>query len=98
MKITKKQRKEIITQAKTELKQQDYLCIALSSAIADVLGVCCYSDIKDIQEYFPRFKKLTAIIHFHAKDEHAWWGKGDKQNRLRFLRYLLNGKLPKVKR
>ena len=98
MKITKKQRTAIIKTARKELDEWTYLCIALSSAIQKTLNVNCYSDTDDVQKYFPKFERSTAIRYFHGRDQYAWWKKTDKHNRLRFLRYLLTGKLPKVRK
>jgi hypothetical protein len=98
MKITKKQRKAIIKEAKNELVVWRYLCPSLSSAIANILGVYYPADIIYIRRIFPEFKRTTAVKYFNAKNEYAWWRGSDKRNRLRFLNYLLNGKLPKVKK
>jgi hypothetical protein len=98
MKITKKQRTEIIKKAGKNLIEWDYLCISLALAISSVLDVDYIPEITNIQEYFPKFDKSTAIKYFHARNEYTWWDSRDRQTRLRFLRYLLTGKLSKVRK
>jgi hypothetical protein len=101
MKVTRKQKEEII---KIAIKlQPDFLCHTLSYGIQQVLKVDCPSDPIAIQKYIPEFRRSVAIKHFSATRSVVWWdtspyderGTADSRNRLRFLRYLLTGKLPK---
>jgi len=98
MKVTKKQREEIIRKAQKEVSYEFYsmgICYALSLSIDNTLKVfTIYDEIKD---YIPKFKFSTAEKYFNAKkrEDGYWWARGDNKNRLAFLQYLLDGKLPK---
>jgi hypothetical protein len=97
MKLTKKQKKEIIESAKVILCTTgiDFgLCYALCQSIIKVLDIFVLYD--ELTSYFPKFKREIAIKHFKAKEGvWYWWPIEDKNNRLVFLQYLLDGKLPK---
>jgi hypothetical protein len=102
MKITKRQRMAIIKMAIDYIRSDGnhYLCNALSRAIQNTFHVSTRYSPEKIREYIPRFKQETAIKHFHAMGSFAWWftDTEGKKLRLRFLRYLLTGKLPKVRK
>jgi hypothetical protein len=106
MKITKRQRNKIIRYAIE--KQPDFLCNSLRIAIKDILKVDIKFEnrYKEIQKYIPEFKYSTAKKYFdtNADIKGPWWNSGnsihlpgtiDNINRLKFLNYLLTGKLPK---
>jgi len=99
MKISKKQHDEIINIAMNEIRSGNlnFLCIALALAINTVLNENYDSQIRAIKRYIPEFKQSVAIKYFHAHRTYTWWGstEKDRKTRIRFLRYLKNGKLPK---
>jgi hypothetical protein len=98
MKITKKQRKKIIMEAITKVKNGHmFLCIILAGIIRDKHTGRYMPKPQDIQKYIPEFKNSIAVKHFNAERKFYWWGmrEKDQRNRIRFLRYLLTGKLPK---
>lgn len=101
MKISEEQRRAIIKEAIVTLKsgEQPFLCCALSAAIGSILSVKFLRSSKFIRKYIPEFKQSTAIEYFYGCGDFAWWGiqRKDKKSRLRFLRYLLTGKLPNKK-
>jgi hypothetical protein len=90
-----KEQKELIIKnaiKRIESGRDQFLCSTLSLAIQDVLAEYCPGGIKSIQRYFPRFKQSTAVKYFNGRQGLTWWGYDYKQDRIRFLRYLLNGK------
>ncbi len=100
MKITKKQREKIIKEAIIILKRDKLgMCWALTRAIYPKWQHMSAMRIIKIQKYFPLFNRETAVKYFGARDIGVWWFLSTKQNiRIKFFRYLLNGKLPKIGR
>ena len=98
MKITDKERKEIIKEAIAQVKGgTHFLCCIFATILMDRYNIKYHNKPKDIQKYIPNFKNSTAVKYFSAKRGFCWWEmeEKDQRNRLRFLRYLLTGKLPK---
>jgi hypothetical protein len=101
--LTKAQRKEVISQAIVRIKKgkDQYLCYAFSKSLANVLKLNFIpSNVGVIQRYIPEFKNSMARKYFGARRGSGWWDieTKDKKMRLKFLRYLLNNKLPRNKR
>jgi hypothetical protein len=95
MKVTQEQKEAIIKRAKAELKEWEYLCIALSNAIDDILGIECCGSAAEIKKVFPRFTNRNAVQYFGGRRKYSWWTRGQYRLRLLFLDYILTGKLPK---
>jgi hypothetical protein len=98
MKITKKERREIIKRSIADVKAGDtYLCYILSKNIKIVKTGYYPPFYCAIRGFIPEFKQTTAVKHFNAHRLPAWWDTqaSGQRNRLRFLNYLLTGKLPK---
>ena len=101
MKITKQQREKVIKEIMKQVKEANmwdiFLCMAFSRKLNETIDGTYNVSPRMIQKYIPRFKQSTAKKYFKANGHFAWWGLGKKKNRiqcLKFLRYLLTGKLP----
>jgi hypothetical protein len=98
MEITRKQKEEIIKRAKKDIVNGrfHFLCPALGDAIEIVTGTEIDSWFKDIKKIFPRFSQKTAFKYFGAREHFiCWWSGQEIKLRIKFLNYLLDGKLPK---
>ena len=97
--LDKVQKKEIINLAINMIKsnQEVYLCIAIPLSARKLYNIYISMTEKDIAVYFPQFKREIATKYFGANHDYCWWDDYEKEQRILFLKYLLNGKLPKDK-
>ncbi len=98
MKLTKKQKEEIIKEAIARLERHSLsgICWAITDSLRP--GNSRFTPLPHavIKKVFPRFKRETAVKYFHATDQSLWWwNETNVKIRVKFLQYLLDGKLPK---
>jgi hypothetical protein len=104
MKVTLKQKKQIIKETKKCVKNFNakFLCFNLTQRIKEILSIDCHYSPEEIQAIFPRFTWKNANRYFAdeqtRKNSPAWWDSNEIKKRLQFLDYILTGKLPSKKK
>ena len=99
MKYTRKQKEAVIKEAIRCIRNSKAagLCWAISLGMDSVhpFERMHMVSISTILEIFPRFDREIAVEYFKANEYGGFWWENKIKTRIRFLQYLLDGKLPK---
>lgn len=98
MNLNKIEQIAVLESAKTTLeKTEDFnagfdggLCAVLQGAITEECG-CVFLFVSNVQQCITDFTFENAVKYANASNNGMyWWGRYDKENRLKFIEWMIN--------